>query len=348
MADANNATRSDLDATGSIAPELQHKGGEPTPAAGTLAEPGDQPETDPAEYAKLLDFYDSSFRNIAEGEVVKGTVLKVTESEVIVDVGYKSEGIIAVQEFLDENGQVTVQPGDIVDVLLERTEDRDGYVVLSREKAEKMKIWDEVEKAYRRQEGRHRPRHRADQGRAGGRHRRAGVPARVAGGRAPRAQPGCAARPGTAHARHQGEQEARQHRPLAEGPPRRRERREEEAHARDAGRGQGAARRGEEHHRLRRLHRPRRDRRPAAHHRHVVGPRRAPVGAVQGQRRDRRHRPQVRPGHRARLARLQAAQRRPVVGRRRAVSGGHARGGQGGEPDRLRRLHRARSRASKG
>src|SRR5205823_5977775 len=101
-----------------------------------------------AEYARLLDSYDNSFRNIAEGEVVKGTVLKVTPSEVVVDVGYKSEGIIAVDEFLDETGQITVQPGDIVDVLLERTEDRDGYVVLSREKAEKMKIWDEVEKAY--------------------------------------------------------------------------------------------------------------------------------------------------------------------------------------------------------
>src|ERR671919_2027315 len=103
---------------------------------------------DPQEYARLLDLYDNSFRNIAEGEVVKGTVLKVTASEVIVDVGYKSEGIIPVDEFIDETGQVTVQPGDIVDVLLERTEDREGHVVLSREKAEKMKIWDEVEKAY--------------------------------------------------------------------------------------------------------------------------------------------------------------------------------------------------------
>ncbi len=148
MADANSANSSDLAALGTIDPELQHKGGEPTPAAGTSMDPGDQLDTDPAEYAKLLDFYDSSFRNIAEGEVVKGTVLKVTDSEVIVDVGYKSEGIIGVQEFLDENGQVTVQPGDIVDVLLERTEDRDGYVVLSREKAEKMKIWDDVEKAF--------------------------------------------------------------------------------------------------------------------------------------------------------------------------------------------------------
>ena len=103
---------------------------------------------DPQEYARLLDLYDNSFRNIAEGEVVKGTVLKVTPSEVIVDVGYKSEGIIPVDEFVDETGQISVQPGDTVDVLLERTEDREGYVVLSREKAEKMKIWDEVEKAY--------------------------------------------------------------------------------------------------------------------------------------------------------------------------------------------------------
>src|SRR5204862_43022 len=98
--------------------------------------------------ARRPPHYDNSFRNIAEDEVVKGTVLKVPPSEVIVDVGYKSEGIISVDEFLDENGEVTVQPGDIVDVLLERTEDREGYVVLSREKAEKMKIWDEVEKAY--------------------------------------------------------------------------------------------------------------------------------------------------------------------------------------------------------
>jgi small subunit ribosomal protein S1 len=142
-------------------PEDEHAAGPPRSSAGTLdrdvrsdrgglkARPRDEDEhIDPEEYAQLLEVYDSSFRNIAEGEVVKGTVLKVTPSEVIVDVGYKSEGVIAISEFLDENGHVTVEAGDIVDVLLERTEDREGYVVLSREKAEKMKIWDEVEKAY--------------------------------------------------------------------------------------------------------------------------------------------------------------------------------------------------------
>ncbi len=106
------------------------------------------PDMDASEFAQLLGLYDSSFRNIAEGEVVKGTVLRVTNTEVVVDVGYKSEGVIQVSEFLDENGLVTVQAGDLVDVLLERTEDREGHIVLSREKAEKMKIWDEVEKAY--------------------------------------------------------------------------------------------------------------------------------------------------------------------------------------------------------
>ena len=96
----------------------------------TFSSRPDGAETDPEEHARLLEFYDTSFRNIAEGEVVKGTVVKVTPTEVIVDVGFKSEGIISIEEFIDESGQVTAQPGDIVDVLLERTEDRDGYVVL--------------------------------------------------------------------------------------------------------------------------------------------------------------------------------------------------------------------------
>jgi small subunit ribosomal protein S1 len=125
----------------------QDQGGDAPSKPGSAPAYSDE-QMDPAEYARLLDIYDNSFRNIAEGEVVKGTVLKVTDTEVIVDVGFKSEGIILVDEFLDENRQVTVQPGDVVDVLLEKTEDRDGYVVLSREKAEKMKIWDEVERAF--------------------------------------------------------------------------------------------------------------------------------------------------------------------------------------------------------
>ena len=115
-----------------------------------LAEPTEptEPAFDAEEYERLLDMYDVSFRNFAEGEVVRGVVLRVSESEVIVDVGYKSEGMIALEEFRDETGQITVKTGDSVDVLIEKTEDREGYVVLSKEKAEKMKVWDDVERAY--------------------------------------------------------------------------------------------------------------------------------------------------------------------------------------------------------
>ncbi len=111
-------------------------------------EPAPEAAIDAEEYERLLDMYDVSFKNFAEGEVVKGIVLQVSESEVIVDVGYKSEGIIPIEEFRDENGQLAVKRGDLVDVLLEKTEDKEGYVVLSKEKAEKMKVWDDVERAY--------------------------------------------------------------------------------------------------------------------------------------------------------------------------------------------------------
>ena len=135
MTDAVDGPEVEASAATALAPELPD---------GNLEDEG----MDPAEYARLLKLYAGSFRNLAEGEVIKGTVLQVSESEVIVDVGYKSEGIIALSEFYDEHGDASVNPGDTVDVLLERTEDREGHIVLSREKAEKMKIWDEVEKAY--------------------------------------------------------------------------------------------------------------------------------------------------------------------------------------------------------
>jgi small subunit ribosomal protein S1 len=118
------------------------------PIAPKSAEPVADAPLDAEEYERLLDMYDVSFKNFAEGEVVRGIVLRVTESEVIVDVGYKSEGVIPIEEFRDETGKISIKQGETVDVLLEKTEDREGYVVLSKEKAEKMKVWDDVERAY--------------------------------------------------------------------------------------------------------------------------------------------------------------------------------------------------------
>ncbi len=106
-------------------------------------------ELTPQEYQYLLAQYESSFKNLQEGQIIRGRVLTITPSDVIVDIGYKSEGMIPLSEFTDFSGQVTIKPGDPVDVLLERTEDQNGYVVLSKDKAEKMKVWDEVERSYR-------------------------------------------------------------------------------------------------------------------------------------------------------------------------------------------------------
>src|SRR5205809_1113689 len=95
--------------------------------AGQFAVPQREEEEN---YEKLLDQYGA--RKFAEGEVMKGMVLKITDTDVIVDIGYKSEGVIPVTQFIDPNGRLTIKVGDIIDVLLEDTEDMEGHIVLSR------------------------------------------------------------------------------------------------------------------------------------------------------------------------------------------------------------------------
>ena len=85
---------------------------------------------------------------LKEGEVVKGRVLAADQDHVQVDVGFKSEGLVDAWEFMDEAGRLLVKPGDSVDVFIEEVEDEDGYIVLSKEKADRLKIWDEISKAF--------------------------------------------------------------------------------------------------------------------------------------------------------------------------------------------------------
>ena len=87
-----------------------------------------------------------------EGEIVQGTVVKVHRDQVVVDIGGKSEGVISLSEFADATGQVEVKPGDKVDVFIEARENDDGLVTLSKEKADKMKVWDEISSACERDE----------------------------------------------------------------------------------------------------------------------------------------------------------------------------------------------------
>jgi small subunit ribosomal protein S1 len=87
-----------------------------------------------------------------EGEIVIGTVVHVGRDNVVVDIGGKSEGVIPISEFHDANNQVAVKAGDKVDVYIESRENDEGLVTLSKEKADKMKVWDEISSACERDE----------------------------------------------------------------------------------------------------------------------------------------------------------------------------------------------------
>jgi small subunit ribosomal protein S1 len=87
-----------------------------------------------------------------EGEIVVGTVVQVGRDAVIVDIGGKSEGVIPRSEFAGTSGEITVKAGDKVDVFIESRENDDGLVTLSKEKADKMKVWDEISSACERDE----------------------------------------------------------------------------------------------------------------------------------------------------------------------------------------------------
>ena len=93
--------------------------------------------------------FEESMRSVKPGGVVKGKVVGITAAHVMIDVGYKSEGQIPLQEFLDRDGKVQVQVGDEVDVFFDSSEDDNGDIILSRERAENIKIWEEIERAFR-------------------------------------------------------------------------------------------------------------------------------------------------------------------------------------------------------
>ena len=92
--------------------------------------------------------FEESLRTVKPGGVVKGRVVGITSTHVLIDVGYKSEGGIPIQEFSDRHGNLQVKVGDEVDVFFDSSEGENGGIVLSRERAENIKLWEEIEKAY--------------------------------------------------------------------------------------------------------------------------------------------------------------------------------------------------------
>ena len=101
------------------------------------------------QYEQMLKLYEGTLQSIQEGEIVRSTVLRVTESHVILDVGFKSEGAVPIDEFKDPE---SIEPGNEVDVLLERLEDENGSIVLSKKKADFMRVWEKIRQAYENDE----------------------------------------------------------------------------------------------------------------------------------------------------------------------------------------------------
>ena len=92
----------------------------------------------------LMAMYEESIKQFEEGEVVTGTIISVDRDHVLVDVGYKSEGQIPIHEFKDENGKVDVNLNDQVEVMIEQWDEDEERVILSKEKAAKVKVWEAI------------------------------------------------------------------------------------------------------------------------------------------------------------------------------------------------------------
>ena len=101
------------------------------------------------EYQQMLSMYEGTMASIAEGEIVKSKVLRVTDNAVILDLGFKSEGSVALEEFSEPQ---LLQEGDEVEVFLENLEDQDGAVVLSKKKADFMRVWEKIRVAHENDE----------------------------------------------------------------------------------------------------------------------------------------------------------------------------------------------------
>jgi len=100
----------------------------------------------------FAELFGSNERAIKEGEIARGRILSIDGDFVQIDIGFKSEGMIATWEFMTEEGELFINVGDEVEVLVEEVESEDGQLVLSKEKAERLKVWDEISNAYDNEE----------------------------------------------------------------------------------------------------------------------------------------------------------------------------------------------------
>jgi small subunit ribosomal protein S1 len=114
---------------------------------------GDNEAGSAVDFSAMLDSYEKeSAASRQEGEIVRGIVVGISDQNVLVDIGYKSEGVVAREEFLDHQGNLTVKRGDEVDVLIKSLENQDGYAILSRAAAMQVQSWERLRHAHQTHE----------------------------------------------------------------------------------------------------------------------------------------------------------------------------------------------------
>jgi len=134
----------------------------PQHAASAESQAGSTPSSDPSTHENVkepsMDDFATALENFTaeqeaekqanEDRVLKGTVLKVTGTHVVVDIGSKSEGMVPIAQVQDHEGNVKFQPGDSIDVMIDKGETEEGYTKLSHERAQRLRAWDDIEKSY--------------------------------------------------------------------------------------------------------------------------------------------------------------------------------------------------------
>lgn len=142
----NDSEASDRDSTAEDSQSVIESAGESEEEL--MGKSEDESVEDTQDSDTFMRLYEESLKSIKEGEVVAGEIVQVNKEYVLVDIGYKSEGQIPIREFVDAEGNLAANVGDKIEVLLERREDDEGVIRLSKEKAAKMKVWDKIKEIY--------------------------------------------------------------------------------------------------------------------------------------------------------------------------------------------------------
>lgn len=151
--ETQNEVQAELSADGAGEQPDADAGNQPqaeTPQADeSLKGASEESTPEPAEsMTSVMDMYEESFKRFAEGEVVNGRIISIDKDHVLIDIGYKSEGQVRIEEFLDENGDLTAKIGDAIEVMVEWWDDEEERVLLSKDKAANVKVWEAIKNSY--------------------------------------------------------------------------------------------------------------------------------------------------------------------------------------------------------